>query len=150
MKARNSAVFICLATLSASLAHAQQLRGPAIQIELNTAHTPEEVFSIKVDGAWQPVLATAAVVHLVTSAGVEACPIAQADLIDGALVFTGNCSVGVFQQRVALMAESDVVDVSTLLKLNDGASARYNKKRYEFLPPRHTSIDKHTGPLDFV
>jgi hypothetical protein len=150
VKARNSAVFICLATLSASLAHAQQLSGPAIQIDANTARTPHEVFSIKVEGAWQPVLATASVVHLVTSAGIEACPIAKADLIDGALVFTGNCSVGAFLQRVALTAERDVVDVSTRLKLNDGASVRSVEDRYEFMPPRHTLVDEHTGPLDFV
>ena len=150
MKARNSAAFICLATLSASVAHAQQLSGPAIQIDADSAHATREIFSIKVDGAWQPVLATASLVHLVTSAGIEACPIAKVELIEGALVFAGNCSVGAFVQRITLTAESDIVDVSTRLKLKDGASVSSVEDRYDFLPPRHTSVDEHTGPLDFV
>lgn len=150
MKARNSAAFICLAAWSASVAHAQQLRGSAIQIDADSAHATREIFSIKVDGAWQPVLATASPVHLVTSAGMEACSIAKVDLIEGALVFAGNCSVGAFVQRINLTAESDVVDVSTRLKLKDGASVNSVEDRYDFLPPRHTSVDEHTGPLDFI
>ena len=150
MKARNSTTFICLATLAGSLAHAQNLHGPAIRIDTDTTHPMREVFSVKVDGVWQPVLSAASLVHVVTGTGMEACPIARAELIDGALVFGGNCSVGAFVQHITLTAESDVVDVSTRLKLNEGASVRSVEDRYDFLPPRHTSVDDHTGPLDFV
>lgn len=150
MKAPNSAAFICLAALASPLAHAQKLSGPAIQIETDTTHATREVFSINVDGVWQPVLATGALVHITTGTGIEACPIAKAELIDGALVFSGTCSAGAFVQHIALTAERDVVDVSTRLKLNHGASVRSVEDRYDFLPPRHSSIDEHTGPLDFV
>jgi hypothetical protein len=150
MKARNFAALICMAPLAASFAHAQGLSGPAIQVETDTTHATSEVFSVKVDGAWQPVLSAASLVRVVTGAGIEACPIAKAERIDGALVFTGNCSVGEFVQHITLTAESDVVDVSTRFKLKDGASVRSVEDRFDFLPPRHSSVDDHTGPLDFV
>ena len=150
MKARNSVVFICLATLAGSLAHAQKLSGPAIQIDTDTTHATREIFSIKVDNVWQPVLSTESLVHVVTGAGMEACRIAKAELIDGALVFSGNCSVGSFVQHITLTTESDVVDVTTRLRLNGGASVRSVEDRYDFLPPRHTSVDEHTGPLYIV
>lgn len=150
MIARNFAALICVAPLAGLLAHAQELNGPAIQIETDTTHATSEVFSVNVDGAWQPVLSAASLVRVVTGTGVEACPIAKAELIDGALVFTGNCSVGEFVQHITLTAESDVVDVSTRLKLKDRASVRSVEDRFDFLPPRHTSVDDHTGPLDFV
>ena len=150
MTVRKSAAFICLAALAGSFAQAQRLSGPAIQVEADTTQAASEVFSVRVDGVWQPVLSAATPVHVVTGAGVEVCPIAKAALTDGALVFSGNCSVGTFVQRVTLTDESDVVLVSTRLKLNDGASVRSVEDRYDFLPPRHTSVDELTGPLDFV
>jgi hypothetical protein len=150
VKARNAATFISLATLAGSLALAQDLHGPAIRIDTDSTHATREVFSIKVDGVWQPVLSAASLVHVLTGAGMEACPIATAALIDGALVFSGNCSVGAYVQHIALTAESDVVNVSTRLKLKNGASVHSVEDRYDFLPPRHTSVDEHTGPLDFV
>jgi hypothetical protein len=150
VKVRHLTTFICLAAVAGSLVHAQKLSGPTIQIEIHTTHATSEVFSVKVDGVWQPVLSAASLVHVVTGTGIEACPIAKAALIDGALVFSGNCSVGAFVQHITLTAESDVVDVSTRLKLNEGTSVRSVEDRYDFLPPRHTSVDNHTGPLDFV
>ena len=81
---------------------------------------------------------------------MEACRIANGALIGGSLVVTGNCSVGGFEQHISLTAESDVLDVSTRFKLNDGAVVRSVEDRYDFLPPRHTLVDEHTGPLDFV
>ncbi|WP_058186400.1 glycoside hydrolase family 88 protein [Terracidiphilus gabretensis] len=150
MKVRNSTAFICLAVVAGSLTHAQKLTGTAIQIEAATTGAPREVLSVKINGEWQPVLSAASLVHIVTSAGAETCPISKAELTDGTLVFSGTCSAGSFVQHVTLTAEHDVVDVSTRLQLNKGASVRSMEDRYDFLPPRHTSIDEHTGPLDFV
>jgi hypothetical protein len=150
VKARNSATFICLAILAGSLAHAQNLHGPELRIDTGATRPMRAVFSIKVDGVWQPVLSAASPVHVVSDGGMESCPIAKADLIDGALVFTGNCSIGSFVQHINLTAESDVVDVSTRFKLSQGASVRSVEDRYDFLPPRHALVDEHQGPLDFV
>jgi hypothetical protein len=150
VKVRNSAAFICLAVVPGSLTHAQKLTGPAIQIEADTTPAAREVFSIKINGAWQPVLSAASLVHIVTRTGAEDCPFSKAELMDGALVFSGTCSVGSFVQHIRLTTDHDIVDVSTRLNLNKGASVRSVEDRYDFLPPRHTSVDERTGPLDFV
>jgi hypothetical protein len=150
LKVRNSAAFICLAVVGGSLIQAQKLSGPAIQIEAGGTPAAREIFSIKINGAWQPVLSAASLVHIVTGTGAEDCPISKAELTDGALVFSGTCSVGSFVQHITLTTEHDIVDVSTRLNLNKGASVRSVEDRYDFLPPRHTSVDEHTGPLDFV
>jgi hypothetical protein len=150
VKARNFAVFIGVLTLAGSLAQAQKLAGPATQIEMDTMNPAREVFSIKVDGVWQPVLSTPSLVHVVSGTGMEACSIAKGTLIDGSLVVTGNCSVGAFVQHISLTDQSDVIDISTRFKLKDGASVGSVEDRYDFLPPRHRSVDERTGPLDFV
>jgi hypothetical protein len=124
VKVRNSAAFICLAVVPGSLTHAQKLTGPAIQIEADTTPAAREVFSIKINGAWQPVLSAASLVHIVTRTGAEDCPISKAELMDGALVFSGTCSVGSFVQHIRLTTDHDIVDVSTRLNLNKGASVR--------------------------
>jgi hypothetical protein len=147
---RNSAAFICLAVLAGALIHAQELSGPAVQIEASTTPSVREIFAVKIDGRWQPVLSATSLVHVVTSTGAEDCAIEKAELREKTLVISGRCSVGSFVQHITLTAESDVVDVSTRLELNRGASVRSVEDRYDFLPPRHTSVDTHTGPLDFV
>jgi hypothetical protein len=150
VKARNSAVIICFATLACSLAYAQKLSGPLIQVKTGNSGLPREVFSLDVDGKWEPVLSAAAPVHVRTGAGMESCPIEKSAVEDGELVLTGNCSVGAFVQHIALTAEDDIVNVSTRLKLKGGASVHSVEDRYDFLPPRHTAVDENTGPLDFV
>src|ERR1700742_2292541 len=144
LKARNSTAFICLAVVAGALAHAQKLTAPTIQIEAVTTGAPREVFSVKINGEWQRVLSASSLVHIVTSAGAETCPISKAELIGEALVFSGTCSTGSFVQHITLTAEHDVVDVSTRVQLNKGASLRSMEDRYDFLPPRHTSVDEHT------
>ncbi len=142
MKIRNSTAFICLAVIAGSLIHAQKLTGTSVQVEADTTGTPREVFSVKIDGAWQPILSAASPVHIVTSAGAEVCPILKAELIDGALVFSGTCSAGSFVQHITLTAEHDIVDVSTRLQLNKGATVHSMEDHLDFLPPRHTTIDE--------
>ena len=67
MKARNSTTFICVATVAGSLAHAQNLHGPAVRIDTHTTHPMREVFAVKVDGVWQPVPSAASLVHTCTA-----------------------------------------------------------------------------------
>lgn len=149
MKARKPAALICLAVMAGSFLQAQKLTGAAIEIVTGSSPA-REVFSIKTDGAWQQVLSAASLLHVVSGAGAEDCPISKAELVDGALVFSGECSVGSFVQHITLTAENDILDVSTRLQLNKGASVHSVEDRYDFLPTRHTSVDTHTGPLDFV
>ncbi len=148
MKVRNSAAFICLAAIG-TLTYAQKLSGPAVQIEAQMTGTAREVLSVKVDGTWQPVLSLSSV-HVVTGTGAEECPISKSELQDNALVISGTCSIGTFIQHVRLTAERDIVDVSTRLEVNRGVAVHSVEDRWEFLPPRHTTVDEHTGPLDFV
>jgi hypothetical protein len=150
MKSRSIAAYLCLAVFGGALSLAQRLSNPSILVETDTTQPLREVFSIKVDGAWQAVLSSPSPVHVVTVAGMEACPVAKAELVENALLFTGDCSVGAFVQRITLTAESDVVDVSTRFKLKSGTSVRSVEDRYDFLPTRHTIVDEHNGPLDFV
>lgn len=148
MKVRNSAAFICLAAVG-TLTYAQKLSGPTVQIAADMTGTAHEVLSVKVDGVWQPVLSLSSV-HVVTGTGAEECPISKSELQDNALVISGACSIGTVIQHVRLTAEHDIVDVSTRLEVKRGATVRSVEDRWEFLPPRHTSVDEHTGPLDFV
>jgi hypothetical protein len=78
------------------------------------------------------------------------CPIGQAVLVDGGLLIRGDCGIGTFEQRIRPTSASDVLEVSTRLVLNEGALVHSVEDRYEFMPPRHTTDDAHTGPLDFV
>lgn len=149
MKPRSPAAFICLVTLAGSLTHAQKLSGPLLQVEADATPTVHEVFSVKINGVWRPVL-SAASLHVVTGDGAEDCPISKASLTDRALEFSGACSAGSFVQHIRLTAERDIVEVSTRFELMRGTSVRSVEDRYNFLPPRHTSVDAHTGPLDFV
>lgn len=147
MKARNSAALICAAIMAASFTHAQKLSGPSIQVEADAAH---EVFSVKIDGTWKPALSATSLLHVVSATGAEDCPISKAELTEGTLVISGNCSVGPFVQRITLTNEHDIVNVSTRLQVNKGATVRSVEDRLNFLPPRNKAIDEHTGPLDFV
>lgn len=148
MKAHHSFAFILLAA-SGSLMHAQTLRGTDVQIEADLARNARVVVSAKVSGVWQPVLAISSI-HVVTAAGAEDCPITKAALKDDALVLSGTCSVGAFSQHIRLTTERDIVDAATRLELKRNTTIRSVEDRYDFLPPRHTTVDEHTGPLDFV
>jgi hypothetical protein len=129
----------------------QTLVGSNLQVQVDRVNGQvRELLSIKVDGAWQPALSAASAVHVRTDAGMIVCPIAQTVSIEDGLLLTGDCAIGAFEQRVRLTSESDVLDISTRLILNDDASVRSVEDRYEYLPSRHTAIDEHTGPLDFV
>src|ERR1700744_3507892 len=149
VNALDAVACICLG-IGGTIVHAQKLSGPDIQIEADTTPAAHQVFSAKIDGAWQPVLSAASLMHVVTASGAEDCPISKMALMDGTLISSGTCSVGTFLQRITLSTEHDVVDVSTRLELHRHVSVRSVEDRYEFLPPRHTSVDEHTGPLDFV
>jgi hypothetical protein len=135
---------------SVSCLSGQTLTSPALLVQVNGGDHPQEVLSIKVKGEWQAVLSAASAVHVRTDAGISACPITKASSTEDGLLITGDCGVGVFEQRIKLAAESDVLDVSTRLKLKAGVAIHSVEDRYDFLPPRHTTTDEHTGPLDFV
>jgi hypothetical protein len=129
----------------------QTLAGSNLQVQVDGANGQvRELLSIKVDGAWQPSLSAASAVHVRTETGLHACPIAKAVSIEDGLLLTGDCGIGTFEQRVHLTSESDVLDISTRLRLKEDVSVHSVEDRYDFLPRRHTAIDEHTGPLDFV
>jgi hypothetical protein len=129
---------------------AQTLTAPSLLVQVDHGPQPREVLSVKVDGTWQATLSAASSVHVRTDSGMYACPIAKATSIESGLLLIGDCGVGAFEQRITLTTESDVLNVSTRLRLKPGASVRSVEDRYDFLPPRHTTIDEENGPLDFV
>jgi hypothetical protein len=131
-------------------AFAETLSGPDVMVQVDDHRPAQEVFSIKLDGAWQATLAAASSVHVRTDTGMYECPISAAAPINDGLLITGDCGIGTFEQRVTLTADSDVLDVSTRLHLQDKVALYSVEDRYDFLPPLHTSTDEHTGPLDFV
>ncbi len=109
-----------------------------------------EVLAVKVDDKWVDALDGVASVHVRTDSGMHACSLRQVKAIKGGLLLTGDCGVGGFEQRVMLTPESDVLDVSTRLRLDAGAAVSSVEDRYDFVPARHASVDEHTGPLEFV
>jgi hypothetical protein len=120
-----------------------------MQVDADSGH-PQETLSIKIDGVWTPALAAGSAVHVRTDAGMQSCVPKTVTPIDRGLLLTGECGVGKYEQRVLLTDESDVVNVQTRLQLNDHVTLRSAEDRYDFLPPLHTNVDTHNGPLDFV
>jgi hypothetical protein len=152
MRARifTALAYILLAGVHATLAQ-QALEAPNLRVQVDGANGQlRELLSVKVDGAWQPALSAASSVHVLADAGLRACPIAQAVATEDGLLLSGDCGIGVFEQRIRLAHESGVIDVSTRLELKDGASVNSAEDRYDFLPPRRDTDNEHSGPLDFV
>lgn len=127
----------------------QELTGPALRIQAD-AQSGREVLSIMLDGRWQPVLSAVAAVHVEAGGVMRACVLREVAPDGNGLRLRGDCGVGSFEQRVSLTTESDVLDVTTRLDVNKGVSLVSVEDRYDFLPEKHTQIDEHTGPLDFV
>jgi len=128
---------------------AQTLVGPGVQVQID-ASKGSELLQVKVGGEWKPALDAASAVYVRTDAGLRACSMEHATLLDRSLLLSGDCGVGEFEQRLTLTLQTDVLHVATRLKLNKSASAHSVEDRYEFLPDKHTHVDEHTGPLDFV
>jgi hypothetical protein len=97
---RNRVWVVCLFLLSTSTQAAfalQTLASSALQIEVGRAGgQSREVLSIKVDDEWQPALSAASSVYVRTGAGMHGCPIGHAVLIEGGLLITGDCGIGLF------------------------------------------------------
>jgi hypothetical protein len=151
---RNRVWVVCLFLLSTSTQAAfalQTLASSALQIEVGRAGgQSREVLSIKVDDEWQPALSAASSVYVRTGAGMHGCPIGHAVLIEGGLLITGDCGIGLFEQRIRLTSRSDVLDISTRLELKEGVPVKSVEDRYNFMPPRHAANNELVGPLDFV
>ncbi len=129
----------------------QTLTGSNLLVQVDDSGDPiRERISVKVDGLWQAALSAASSVYIRTDAGMDTCPIRKVVSIENELVLTGDCGVGIFEQRIHLTSEKDVLDITTRLDLKKGASVNSVEDRYDFLPPRNTAIDEHRGPLDFV
>ena len=149
---RSSLLCLSCAVLCAahSLCASELLSGPKVQVKAAAGSAPNVVLSIKVDGAWVAALDGLASVHVRTESGMKACSLGKVEPIENGLLLSGDCGAGAFEQRIRLTSESDVLDVSTRLTLHPGAAVDSVEDRYDFLPARHTAVDEHTGPLDFV
>jgi len=142
---------LSLFAIAATIASSQTLSGPALRVQIvPEGQESREVLSIKVGGDWQPILSAASSVYVRDAVGMHACALDHAISTGEGLTLTGECGTGSFEQRIRLTTESDVIDVSTRFELKRGATIRSVEDRYDFLPPRHTNVDEHTGPLDFV
>jgi hypothetical protein len=141
--------FAWLMSVAPVLSDAQALTGTAFKVQVDPGHEQEK-FSIKIDGAWQPALATRSVVYVGTRAGMRACTMTTAVAIENGLQIGGDCGIGTFEQRLSLTSSSDVLRVSTQLVLNKEEDISSVEDRYDFLPQLHETVDEHTGPLDFV
>ena len=152
IKMRGWALIIALAILSAPIVYGtESLAGDSVKVLVyESAGMTLETMSIKDIGIWVPVLEADSSVYVRTGAGMQQCPLTGAQAVDRGLILTGDCPVGTFQQRVMLTDERDVFDVTTQLKVKDSMTVHSVEDRYEFVPPRHATVDDHTGPLDFV
>lgn len=150
MKGRGYVVAFSLLLYASTPVLAQRLAGAAVSVQVDDSKPAREVLSIKTGSGWLATLSAASSVHVRTDAGMSVCPITNTALVDGALLLTGDCGVGTFEQRIKLTTQKDVLDVSTRLNLKDGVSIHSVEDRYDFLPPRHAQTDELAGPLDFV
>ena len=148
----NTLAYLCLFASGTPILLAQRtLTTPSLQVDVEQGNGQmREMLSARVDGTWRVALAAGSSVHVRTDTAISVCPIQHVDSIEGGLLLTGDCGVGTFEQRIRLTSESDVLDVSTRLELKPGVAIRSVEDRYEFLPPKHTTVDEHRGPLDFV
>jgi hypothetical protein len=140
------------ATLGVTTSHTQQIisgEKQRVAIEKDSGSL-REVFYIKDASVWREALSTDSPVIVRTEDGIHSCPITQAAPINEGLLITGDCGVGIFEQRLMLTAEDDVLDVATRFEVKPGVALRSVEDRYDFMPPRHAAADEHSGPLDFV
>lgn len=154
-----SGFLICSLAALASLAfpaapalYAQTLTSHSLQVEVRgSGAAARETILIKKGDAWTPALSAAGSAILVRTAdGFHRCSLGHASLIERGLLFTGECPVGEFQQRILLSDEPDVLRVQTRLTLRHDAAIRSAEDRWEFMPKRRSVDTTEEGPLDFV
>jgi rhamnogalacturonyl hydrolase YesR len=127
----------------------QTVNSPALRVQVDT-ESRQELLSIRIDGAWAPVLSASSSVFVRTPDGMRNCVITGADPVESGLRIRGDCGIGTFDQDLCLNSEEDVLDVSTHLQLTADSTLLSVEDRYNFLPALHKSADEHAGPLDFV
>jgi hypothetical protein len=132
-----------------------ELDNGSIRLEVDTAHpTQNEIVSIKENGGWIPALVSSASPTRVTSDGtpdvVHSCVIHEASPIPQGLSLRGDCTTGVFEERILLTAEPDVLSVSMRFTPKAGVKIRSVEDRYNFAPGRRASDTPNSGPVDFV
>ena len=110
----------------------------------------QETFAIRTSAGWMDTLSAAPAIQIQTSSGHQNCLLSKAEPMPQGLLLTGTCEVGKFEQRVVKTADEDVFEVATRLTVSAGVKINSVEDRYDFLPPRNTVINDHTGPLDFV
>lgn len=133
-------------------AEARKAGGEAIRVEMTgSGSASKEIISLKIGDTWTPALsASSSSVQVRTATGLKTCVLSKASEIERGLLLIGDCGVGQFEQRIILSAEEDVLNVSTRLTLNPDATVHSVEDRYSFLPPRRSTDNTQTGPLDFV
>jgi len=131
------------ATLGVTTSHTQQIisgEKQRVAIEKDSGSL-REVFYIKDASVWREALSTDSPVIVRTEDGIHSCPITQAAPINEGLLITGDCGVGIFEQRLMLTAEDDVLDVATRFEVKPGVALRSVEDRYDFMPPRHAAMN---------
>ncbi|HEV2711427.1 MAG TPA: hypothetical protein VGU67_14525 [Edaphobacter sp.] len=132
-----------------------ELDNGAIRIEVDTAKPAQnEIVSIKENGAWIPALVSSASPTRVVSDGtpdvVHSCVIDRGSRIPQGVLLQGDCSVGVFEERILLTAEPDVLSVAMRFTPKKDVKIRSVEDRYDFAPGRRTSDTLASGPVDFI
>ena len=119
-----------------------------------TNPTQNETVSFKENGVWVPALLSTTSATRVVSEGtpdvVHSCTIDGVSTIPGGLILRGDCSVGVFEERVLLTSEPDVLAVEMKFAPKAGVRIRSVEDRYDFAPGRRASNSPASGPVDFV
>lgn len=113
--------------------------------------TAQEIIFAKIGSDWTPALsATSSPVRVKTNDGAKVCTLQETTPIERGLLLTGDCGIGKYEQRIVVSEEDDVLNVSTRLTLNPGATIQSVEDRYDFMPARRSIDNAQTGPLDFV
>ncbi len=146
---------LLLSTLPLCAATRLEIRNSAIRFEVDTTNSAQnETLSIRENGAWVPALLSTAsatrVVSQETPDAAHSCTISDVSAIPEGLVLHGDCSVGVFEERVLLTSEPDVLAVEMRFASKPEIKIRSVEDRYDFAPGRRPSSSPDSGPVDFV
>lgn len=145
----------CVLTLSPGILSAAslQITSGRMRVQVSPRNSPSEVISIRVKDKWVPALVTQGASTRVVVAGVpspiQTCKITQVSPIQKGLLLTGDCGIGLVEQRITLTSQPDVINVYTQLTLNSKVSVNSVEDRYSFAPGRRAA-DSPLGPVDFV
>jgi len=153
-----TAILLSLLVFSTSpLCSATQLEldNGVIRLEVDTANPARnEVVSLKENGTWIPALVSSASPTRVISDGtpdvVHSCVIHGASRISQGLLLQGDCNVGIFEERILLTGEPDVLSVAMRFTPRKDVKIRSVEDRYDFAPGRRASDTPASGPVDFV